>query len=371
MRGGAAVLVALLMLSTLPVLATAEEGDLRLESTLFSPLDSGWYASGDAVEFVATFRNEGAQTAFENDPSCGTVLQVLNSDSELIVDERSSCRGQSQMIDMAAAEVYEFDALSWDLKGENGQEVLPGWYTVQALHTATGQTVSHEVHLQTNVTVPEALTMTLEATSRLGPLVASEEMVLSVVMHNPTSQRIQLPALGDCLLQLTVNDEAQLLSNCMPTFSQIEAYEAMLIEQVLLPAGTFEAGLQTLEVSLPGQQLSGEISLDVSQAADGFDPQLQNVLSVEITGLGDGLYGDGDILQASMSMFNTGLETQSLRFTDTCRAELWIVNDEGEVVFDSRMFKTCNAINMDYSLEAEETATFSLPDWTFNDLLGC
>jgi DNA-binding transcriptional ArsR family regulator len=371
MRGGAAVLVALLMLSTLPVLATAEEGDLRLESTLLSPPGSGWYASGEAVEFVAKFVNEGAQTAFENDPSCGTVLQVLNSDFELIVDERPSCRGQSQMVDMGAEEVYEFDAISWDLKGENGQEVLPGWYTVQALHTATGQTVSNEVHLQTNVTVPEALTMTLEATSRLGPLVASEEMVLSVVMHNPTSQRIQVPALGDCLLQLTVNDEVQLLSNCMPTFTQIEAYEAMSIEQVLLPAGTFEAGLQTLEVSLPGQQLSGELSLDVSQAADGFDPQLQNALSVEITGLGDGLYGDGDVLQASMSMFNSGLETQSLRFTDTCRAELWIVNDEGEVVFDSRMFKTCNAINIDYSLEAEETATFSLPDWTFNDLLGC
>ena len=119
MRGGAAVLVALLMLSTLPVLATAEEGDLRLDSTLLSPPDSGWYASGEAVEFVAKFMNEGAQTAFENDPSCGTVLQVLNSDFELIVDERSSCRGQSQMIDMGAEEIYEFDALSWDLKGEN------------------------------------------------------------------------------------------------------------------------------------------------------------------------------------------------------------------------------------------------------------
>ena len=105
MRGGAAVLVALLMLSTLPVLATAEEGDLRLESTLMSPPGSGWYASGEAVEFVAKFVNEGAQTAFENDPSCGKVLQVLNSDFELIVDERPSCRGQSQMVDMGAEEV--------------------------------------------------------------------------------------------------------------------------------------------------------------------------------------------------------------------------------------------------------------------------
>ena len=96
MRGGAAVLVALLMLSMLPVLASADEGDLRLESSLLSPPDSGWYASGDTVEFVASFMNEGAQTTFENDPSCGTVLQVLNSDSELIVDERSSCRGQWQ-----------------------------------------------------------------------------------------------------------------------------------------------------------------------------------------------------------------------------------------------------------------------------------
>lgn len=371
MRGVAAVLVALLMLSTLPVFATAEEGDLRLDSTLLNPPSTTWYGSGEVVEFAAKFINDGGSTAFENDPSCGTVLQVFDSNSNLIIDERSSCRGQSQMVDMAAGEVHEFDALSWDLKTATGEEVLPGWYSVQALHTATGQSVSTDVHLQTNVSLPDALTMTLEATSRLGPLVASEEMVISVVMRNPTDERIQLPNLGACLLQLTLNGEVKLMSDCLPVFTHVEAYEAMLIEQLLLPAGTFEAGIQTLTVSFPGQQITGSLSLDISQPEDSFNPQLQSVLSVEMPGLGDGLYGDGDMFEATMSMLNTGAETQSLRFTDTCRAELWIVNDQGDVVFDSRMFKSCNAIDMDYSLDAEEVATFSLPDWTFNDLLGC
>jgi len=371
MRGGAAVLVTLLMLSTLPLFSTAEESDLRFESELLNPPNEGWYSTGDTVEFAASFVNNGAFTSFENDPSCGVVLQVYDADSQLIIDEQSLCRGQSQMLDLAAEETYQFNPVTWDLADSNGEEVLPGWYTVEALHTATEQRISQQVHVQTDVTVPAALTLSTELTSRLGPLVASEEMVLTVTMHNPTNAAIQLPSLGACFLQLTLNEATQLTSPCMPSFTIIEAYEVMLLEQLLLPAGSLQAGLNTIGITLPGESLSTSSQFDVSLPEDDFNPALQSDLKVELNGLGDAFYGDGDLMQSSMNMINTGLDTQSLRFTDTCRAELWIVNDIGEVVFDSRSFKTCNAVNMDYSLETDELVTFSLPDWTFNDLIGC
>ena len=371
MRGGAAVLVALLMLSMLPAVAQAETGDLAFESTLNLDSEKGYYASGDTVILSPTLTNNGDSTTYENDPSCGAVLQIMNPNGEVIVDGQTLCRGQSQIEDLASGEINEFSAVEWDLLDSDGTEVQPGWYTALALHTATGLTSSHQIHVQTDVIPPSELTMAIEATSRLGPLVSSEEIVLTVTMYNPTASPIILPDLGGCLLQFSVNEATSLSSECLPSFTQIEAFEQTLIEQRLLPAGALEAGQNVISVALPGNALSASLDLDIALPADDFTVEWQDQLEVSITGLEDGLYGDGEMMSTSMLMENVGDEQQSMRFTDTCRAELWIVNDQGDVVFDSRSLKTCNAVNLDYNLDPEEQTMFTLPDWTFTDLLGC
>ena len=88
MRGGALVLVTLLMLSTLPVFATADDADVRMKSELVSQPNAAWYVSGDTVELESSFVNDGASTTFENDPSCGAVLQVTDASGQIILDER-------------------------------------------------------------------------------------------------------------------------------------------------------------------------------------------------------------------------------------------------------------------------------------------
>lgn len=371
MRGAALVLVTLLMVSTLPFSAVAEDEDLRFESSISSTSTAEWYASGDVVQLSSQFVNDGEPTTFENDPSCGAVLQVFDATGQTVRDDQAICRGQSQMLDIASNEVHEFASLSWDLTGADGAEVQPGWYTVVAFHTTTGQSTSQEVHVQTNVTAPEPLVLSIEATSRLGPLVADEEMILSVTMYNPTTEPIQLPDLGDCLLQFTINGVTELSSPCLPSFTEIEGYEETIIEQRLVSAGDLLPGMNSVSASLPGGALMASIDVEVSDLQDGFNPDLQSELSLDITGLADGMFSEGEIMEVGMSMTNIGEAQQSMRFTDTCRAEMWIVNDRGDVVFDSRNIKTCNAVNMDYSLDANEEVMFTLPDWTFYDLRGC
>ncbi|MBT5617697.1 MAG: hypothetical protein HOJ71_01335, partial [Euryarchaeota archaeon] len=362
MRGGAAVLVTLLLLSMLPAIAQADTGDLAFESTLNLDAEKGYYVTGDTVILQPTLTNNGAATTYENDPSCGAVLQIMNPSGELIVDEQSLCRGQSQIEDLASGESNVFSAVEWNLLTDDGNEVQPGWYTAIVLHTATGLTSSHQIHLQTDVIPPSDLTMAIEATSRLGPLVSSEEIVLTVTMYNPTAAPIILPDLGGCLLQYSVNEATSLSSQCLPSFTQIEAFEQTLLEQRLLPAGALEAGQNVISVALPGNALSASLNLDIALPADDFTVEWQDQLEVSITGLEDGLYGDGEMMSTSMLMENVGDEQQSMRFTDTCRAELWIVNDQGDVVFDSRSLKTCNAVDLDYNLDPEEEAMFTLPD---------
>ncbi|MDG1559362.1 MAG: hypothetical protein P8R03_07575, partial [Candidatus Poseidoniaceae archaeon] len=68
MRGGAAVLVTLLMFSMLPAVAQAETGDLAFESTLNLDAEKGYYATGDTVVLQPTMANNGDSTTYENDP---------------------------------------------------------------------------------------------------------------------------------------------------------------------------------------------------------------------------------------------------------------------------------------------------------------
>jgi hypothetical protein len=113
-----------------------------MESELVPQPNAAWYVSGDAVELRSSFVNDGASTTFENDPSCGAVLQVTDALGQIILDERTKCRGQSQMVDLASDETYDFAPLTWDLTDASGEEVRPGWYSVVALHTATARTVA-------------------------------------------------------------------------------------------------------------------------------------------------------------------------------------------------------------------------------------
>ena len=68
MRGGAAVLVTLLLLSMLPAIAQADTGDLAFESTLNLDAEKGYYVTGDTVILQPTLTNNGAATTYENDP---------------------------------------------------------------------------------------------------------------------------------------------------------------------------------------------------------------------------------------------------------------------------------------------------------------
>ena len=305
-RGAAVAFVTLLMVSTLPFSAVAEDEDLRFESSISSTSISEWYASGEVVQLSPQFVNDGVPTTFENDPSCGAVLQVFDAAGQTVRDDQAICRGQSQMLDIASNEVHEFGSLSWDLTDANGAEVQPGWYTVVAFHTTTGQSTSQEVHVQTNVTVPEPLMLSIEATSRLGPLVAGEEMILSVTMYNPTTEPIQLPGLGDCLLQFTINDVTELSSPCLPSFTLIEGYEETIIEQRLISAGDLLPGMNSVSASLPGGSFLASIDIEVADLQDGFNPDLQSELALDIIGLTDGMFSEGEVMEVSMSMTNIG-----------------------------------------------------------------
>ena len=371
-RSTVVLLASLLLLSSLPFISSAETTNVVFEvEETSSPLNE-WYVAGDTVELTAMFTNSGASTTIANDPSCGVVLQVLNATGTLLIDDSSSCRGQTQNIDLAESETHSFDGLTWNLQLEDGVFVEPGIYTVSAYHSATQSIASKVIQVQTPVEVSLELDLILELSSRLNEIKQDEEIVLGLTLSNPTNQVITFPQNAGCLIELNINSVISLGMPCFASFSYLQPYEQTSLGHVLLEDGSLNQGLNLVQASFPSQYLMESISFTLD-GSEVIDTSLQNILSANVFHQNSEkiLYSQGDILESTLLLTNMGVETVPLQFTNTCRAEIWILDDGGDVVFDSRMLKNCNALELDYILESNGQVQFTLPDWTFTDLEGC
>ena len=371
-RSTVVLLASLLLLSSLPFISSAETTNVVFEvEETSSPLNE-WYVAGDTVELTAMFTNSGASTTIANDPSCGVVLQVLNATGTLLIDDSSSCRGQTQNIDLAESETHSFDGLTWNLQLEDGVFVEPGIYTVSAYHSATQSIASKVIQVQTPVEVSLELDLILELSSRLNEIKQDEEIVLGLTLSNPTNQVITFPQNAGCLIELNINSVISLGMPCFASFSYLQPYEQTSLGHVLLEDGSLNQGLNLVQASFPSQYLMESISFTLD-GSEVIDTSLQNILSANVFHQNSEkiLYSQGDILESTLLLTNMGVETVPLQFTNSCRAEIWILDDGGDVVFDSRMLKNCNALELDYILESNGQVQFTLPDWTFTDLEGC
>ena len=370
-RSTVALFASLLLLSSLPLFAIAETSDVVF-SIEEEPQANQWYEADDILQITAMFTNTGSQTSIENDPSCGSVLQVSDAQGTLIIDESSSCRGQTQSIDLAEGETYSFEPLTWNLQDEAGEFVEPGIYTVSAFHSATQSVASKTIQVQTPVEVSGELELLLDLTTRLNEIQQEEEVILGVTLRNPTSESIPLPLSDGCLVKLDVNEVSSLNMPCFAGFQSLEPYEQTLLGHVLFEDASLVQGLNTIQASLPTQLLSNALSFTFEDSTL-IDTSLQDILVTEVLHEESetNLYSQGDIFRSSILMSNDGQDTVSLKFTDSCRAEMWIVDEAGDIMFDSRMLKNCNALELDYILDENEQVQFTLPDWTFTDLEGC
>ena len=370
-RSTVVLLASLLLLSSLPYLSVAETTDLAftLEET---PSYLEWYVAGDTVELTAMFTNNGPSTTIVNDPSCGVVLQVFNAIGTLLIDDSSTCRGQTQNLDLGERETYLFENLTWDLQLEENVFVEPGVYTVSAYHSGTQSTASKVIHVQTPVEVSLELDLILELSSRLNTIQQNEEVILTVLLKNPTNQAITHPENSSCLIELNINSVSSLGMPCFNSNGILLQYEKTLLGHILLEDGSLNQGLNTIQARFPSELLMETISFTIDES-DSIDTSLQNIVSTQIISTHNRISFSSQqaLLSSSLILTNDGVETVSLQFTDSCRAEMWVLNERGDVVFDSRMLKNCNDLEIDYLLNPNEQIQFNLPDWTFTDLEGC
>ena len=366
------LLLALLVISAFSTAVTSEGSQVHLEIQIDEASAKDWYQQGDIISLSANIVNDGASQSIENDPSCNVIIQVINSNQELVYDESDSCRGQSQNIDFDSGEIKQFTGMGWDLKESSGTYAPSGFYTIKAVHPATDLSDAVEVEIQTSIDTPQQLELILTISNRQQVIIDDQNLILGVSLYNPTKDSVTLPIESTCKLISQIGDITTLQLPCFSSRNNITAGEQILLGSILIPASQTDSGDLNIEVFNVGKSLSQSITVDISQSGIVGIEEMANGLQTDIVlQANDNLFSEGEIFESSLLLTNIDESERVLTFTNTCKAEMWVIDDRGRVVFDSRMTKTCSEIEVDNVLSSNEQLAFGLIDWSFTDLQGC
>ena len=355
-----ASMLVLLLASLVPVQADGET-PVRLETELVNAPLTPWYGSGDVVELSSALVNDGVQTSITEDPSCGTVLVVTDQSGTAIIDEGTTCRGQSRGLDVASGTTV-LESHTWNLEDAAGTQVAPGVYTVTIELAGSELSSSVEVNVQQNAGLPSELVYS-STLAYLGDTVAvGEPMILSYKVYNPTALPIELSVTEEC--KLLIAFESNLFGpTCTPMVETIEPFSTFSLGHSLLHAT--QEGESSISVTTPDGMIVNTHSFTVSQGELVVEP-----LESSINTLSES-YIQGELLEGSMNLKNTLDQSVLLQFTNTCRMTYWVVDSLGDVVFDTLSQSNCNNAEYDMVLGPSELSMFAMQGWAFVDSQGC
>jgi DNA-binding transcriptional ArsR family regulator len=355
-----ASMLVLLLASLVPVQANGET-PVRLETELINAPLTPWYGSGDVVELSSALVNDGVQTSITEDPSCGTVLMVLDQSGTTIIDEGTTCRGLSRGLDVASG-TTTLDSHTWNLEDASGNLVAPGTYTVTVELAGSELSSSVEVNVQQNAGLPSELVYSSTLAYRGDSVAVGEPIILSYKVYNPTALPIELSVTDECKLLITF--ESNLFGpSCTPVVETIEPFSAFALGHSLLYAT--QQGDSSVTVATPDGMTINTHSFTVSQGELPSEP-----LESSISTLSES-YIQGELLEGSMNLKNVLDESVLLQFTNTCRMTYWVVDSLGDIVFDTLSQSNCNNAGYDMVLGPSELSMFAMQGWAFADSQGC
>lgn len=355
------VATSMVMLLVLLIPVSAEEiGTVRLEIESLDDNSKPWYGEGDSVLLASSIVNDGAATSITEDPSCGVVMRVADAAGATVLDESTTCRGQSRGLDIGTG-TTALDQHAWDLTDQNGELVSPGLYIITIELAGSGLSATSEVMIQQNAGIPSELIFLASMAHREDVLSLGEPFVVAYELHNPTSEAIDISDLDACQLLISFEDQ-RLGPSCNAGLTTIEAYAFLGLGHTMHQASNI--GASTLSIETPDAQVVDTFELNVqniSPPSTTLDASV-NLLSTSFV--------QGQLLDASLTLTNSETESELLRFTNTCRASYWIAGSNG-VVFDSLDQANCRAAELDVVVGASSQTTFPLQSWAFADEAGC
>ena len=354
------VILAALILA-LPVSASSVM-EPSLEATLVDSPARGWFTAGENVTLDVNVINQGDAITIDTDPSCNAYF-VIHGQTEIVLDGSSACIGQSRGLDLGADSITSLDQLKWDLKDDDGQLVESGLYSIEVILEGSGLTTTIPVEIQSAFIIDSNLELDLKLSTRDGIVREGSGALLTLSLFNPTTSSIAFDEEG-CKITSEIDGFEQIWSTCLPGNQVLLPFEVRPLLQTVMDLST---GQHDISFALGDNVLSSQISVISANAAN----------TTENSGLQMGIIlGEYDSetssIQNSVELTNQEDEDITLIFTDTCRVETWLMNQNGEVVHDSRSLKTCNEFEIYNLIEANGgIETFNQPEIFMFDNEGC
>ncbi len=354
-----------IVLATLFVLVSgtslANANQVTLNSEVVNSPERGWYGAGDIVEIDAQLINTGDATSISIDPSCDNVLRIWYG-NEIILDGTDSCFGQNRGLDIGSSSTLSLETLSWDLKNTNGDFVQSGEYQIEYFIPNAGLSSISSVQVQTPIENPEGLELEIIATARDGNHKVNSPSVITVRAVNTLGEQISLDTNG-CKLNLNQN----LFGDCGKNI--YKPYEISTITQFIVEP---ELGDNFYNISLGDGVLKQSITISAVENVDLMEnfEQFGN-LDVELDYTGDDLFYELENFDSEIVMSNIGNETLIVNFTKSCRGEIWVVDQLGEVVRDSRNPNDCVEMDTQNVIPPNENRKVVQQRWSFIDKNNC
>lgn len=350
------VLAGLLLTSLFIGMASADEGNVVLEAVPQSIPDQPWYSPDQPLVLVPTLSNSGPDVTLTVNPSCPLYINVYNATGVQLVNGADACPSREQGMDVFAGERVEYEAMTWSMKDNEGLWLESGEYSVELMHSS-GISTTELVTIQTPVPLPTGLVYSVETAQRT----SSGPVVHMVNLHNPLPESVVLPSATPCLLELTIDDVHRLGAPCTAGVDLLMPGEMILVEQ-------FSADPSS-SVSIAS---SGGVSIFTTLLSQSEGPDILALdMTLALSGNELPAFGSNDVLISEVLLSNSLEEQVVLEFTTSCKAEMWVVNDLGDVVFDSREEANCVDIELEMALSTGETERFTLPQWNFFTADGC
>ena len=356
------VVMGLFMASLMVGFASADTNEVRFLVDASNNDNQSWYDVSNPLTLTGSLINDGDAVTVSNNPVCPLVLNVYDTSNVMLVDGEDACPDRSQGLDLFAGEQITFDSLAWDMKTGDGDWLVSGTYTVEVVHVGTGLSHTLSATIQTPVLLPSGLTYEVDWIQRTSE--ESGAWLGLVSLHNPSAEPVDLNSLPACWLEHRIGSAATLGAPCFGDVSLLMPGEVMLVDQRVVPM----ADAVSVEVALPGDSF---VHTHTLLGDEQTTPSLQAGVSLTMNVDEEQPFGQGDVLVSNLRLSSLLAFDQVVEFTSSCRAEMWVLDDLGNVVFDSRQEKVCQSIELEQTLEADEDMVFDLPQWNFFDSNGC
>ena len=350
------MIAGLLVTSLFIGLVSADQGEVALLVQVQDAPDEPWYEPGNPLLLAPSLVNNGPETSLLVNPACPFVLNVYNTSNVMVVNGSSSCPAREQGLDLFAGERLDFPLMEWSMKDADDAWLESGTYWVELLHSA-GFSNTLMATIQTPVELPNSLVFDVETAQRTA---SSGPLLYMVNLHNPTEQSVDLTSIAPCQFEISVDSVHRLGSSCTGEVNTLMPGEVILVEQ-------FTANPTSIvSIATPGENLAFAF-------ADEGDMAAPPILSMELDLSGNELpaYGPGETLVSEVLLSPSMDESVLVEFTSSCKAEMWIVDDLGQLVYDSRAEKACLDIDLELTVNSEDPERLTLPQWNFFDMNGC